>query len=348
VVRGVPRLLPAHLRASLTRDFLRAHAADERVRGLRGDGPDRPAISPALGAVQRATQTNFGFEWTAYARHGWDDPVHHLAHEEAVFRHKSLLEPAAFDGKLVLDAGCGNGRYSYWAARWGARVIGLDLTAAVESARRNTGEVEAIQIVQGDLFDLPFADETFDIIYSIGVLMHTGDAARATASLARKLRPGGSLTAHLYGRGNLVYETVDRLLRAHTTRLSIPELERFTRGAWSLRRLLDRLHLARLAVRFVRLDPHPHCIFDWYAAPVASHHTYEEVRRWFAELGLAVVGSNEEVSFGPPPAARRPAPAGPLRRGLRSIAGSATTVTLRGVKPSPVRAVRGTPSLGPC
>lgn len=316
VIRGVPRLLTGSLRDAAIRDFRRDHP--DLVRELEPEEPS-PARPDRLDELKRSTIERFGFEWTEYARFGWDDPVYDAQRERAVFLRKSLLGEEDLRGKLVLDAGSGNGRYSAWAARLGGRVFAVDLGDGVDPAAANTRDQDAIQVVQADIFTLPFDVATFDVIFSIGVLMHTGDPRRAVESLAGVLAPGGSLSVHLYGRGNAVYEAVDRALRARTTLRSIPELLRFTGRLYRLRRWLERLGLAGVIGRFVRLDPHPHCIFDWYAAPVATHHTYPEVLRWFGEMGFRVVATNE-----PPP------PSG-LRRALRPVVGAAATVTVRGV-----------------
>jgi SAM-dependent methyltransferase len=219
---------------------------------------------------------------------------------------------------LVLDAGCGNGRYSYLASEHGGRVIGVDLSDAVDAAAENTEGCDDVQIIQGDIFRLPFAPGAFDVIFSIGVLMHTGEAQLAVQHLRPLLAEGGSLTVHLYGKGNPIYELADRLLRSSTTKRSLAELERFTDRAFRLQRMLARVRLDRVANRFVRLDPHPHCIFDWYSAPIATHHTYPEVRAWFDELGLRVVATNERPVTGLPAL-------------VRKAAGSADTVTVRGI-----------------
>ena len=66
--------------------------------------------------------------------------------------------------------------------------------------------------------------------------MHTGDAKRATAALARLVRPGGSLTVHLYGKGNVIYEAVDWMIRRWTTRHSIPRLQEVTNRFFNIRK----------------------------------------------------------------------------------------------------------------
>jgi SAM-dependent methyltransferase len=236
---------------------------------------------------------NFGFEWKEYARFGWDDPDYDIGREQRVFHLKSQLTPDDLEGRLVLDAGCGNGRYAHWAAKCGGRVIGVDVSEAVEPAAQNTADLPNVQIVQADLFNLPFAEGTFDAVFSIGVLMQTGDARRAFRSLVRVLRPDGNLAVHVYGKGNVFYEAIDRVLRMWTTRMSLASLQRFTARAYRLRGGLLRVGLIRIVGKIVRLDAHPHCIFDWYAAPVATHHSYSEVKGWFAENGLEVKRTRE-------------------------------------------------------
>lgn len=269
--------------------------------------------------LTRRIRRNFGFEWTAYARFGWDDPDYTIERERPVFHLKSMFSPEDLAGTLVLDAGCGNGRYAYWAARCGARVIGLDLSDAARVAAANTREVPQIRIVQGDIFNPPFAAGTFDAVFSIGSLMCTGDAPRAFASLARVLKPGGQISVHVYGKGNVLYEAVNRVIRARTTRMSVEELQRFTARAYRARRWLQRLGLIQAVGKVVRLDSHPHCIFDWYAAPAATHHTYREVERWFREAGIEIVATREVA-------------ASRLARLRHALIGGPGTVTVRGRK----------------
>jgi SAM-dependent methyltransferase len=76
--------------------------------------------------------------------------------------------PEFFRGKRVLDAGCGNGRFAYYAAKYGAEVWAIDLGPAVEVTRRNTEHAGIVQVVQADLHRPPFEPESFDFIYSTG------------------------------------------------------------------------------------------------------------------------------------------------------------------------------------
>ena len=84
------------------------------------------------------------------------------------------------------------GRFAEVATRWGARVVGIDLSAAAEVAAKNLADREFVAF-QADVFALPFAPESFDIIYSVGVLHHTPDCEAAVKSLDKYLKPGGIL-----------------------------------------------------------------------------------------------------------------------------------------------------------
>ena len=109
---------------------------------------------------------SFGRQWNRYdvARHDED---------HAVFRVKTGWEPEHLRGRLVLDAGCGGGRYARLLGAHGGRVVGVDLSAAVAKASALCREYPDVLIAQCDLLDLSLADESFDCAFSIGVMPHS-------------------------------------------------------------------------------------------------------------------------------------------------------------------------------
>lgn len=113
------------------------------------------------------------------------------------------VKPELFRDKVVLDAGCGKGRHVQFAHQWGAKaVIGLDLSDSVEAAFMNTRLLPGVHIVQGDLFHPPLQKGIIDITYSVGVLHHTPDPAKALQKIAEVTKPGGILSAWVYGKEN--------------------------------------------------------------------------------------------------------------------------------------------------
>ena len=142
-----------------------------------------------------ATATNFGWQWQ------------HFTQEDERYAEQFLgwiapVTPEFFRDKVVLEGGCGKGRHTQLAARWGAReIIGIDLSAAVETAFAATRSLPNAHIVQADIYHLPFA-RTFDYAFSVGVLHHLPDPRGGFLSLASKVKPGGHISAWVYGAEN--------------------------------------------------------------------------------------------------------------------------------------------------
>ncbi|HEU4933158.1 MAG TPA: class I SAM-dependent methyltransferase [Pyrinomonadaceae bacterium] len=115
----------------------------------------------------------------------------------------------------VLEVGCGLGTDGAQFAKAGAIYTGIDLTdAAVNLARRR---FELFQLPGtfrvADAERLDFPDNTFDIVYSHGVLHHTPDTAAAVREIHRVLRPGGKAVVMLYHRDSYNYRVNISMLR---------------------------------------------------------------------------------------------------------------------------------------
>lgn len=114
---------------------------------------------------------------------------------------------ASFGGLRVLEVGSGAGYDAYTFCRCGASYTGLDLTPEnIERATRHLGYYGfAPELVRGDGEQLPFADESFDVVYSNGVLHHTPDMEAALCEVARVLRPGGGFWVLVYNRHSIFH-----------------------------------------------------------------------------------------------------------------------------------------------
>ena len=100
-------------------------------------------------------------------------------------------------GEKLLDAGCGEGRHCFGALERGARVVGLDLDlpsleAAAKPLRNRAAELGSFgAMLQGNAFQLPFGDETFDKVICSEVMEHVHDYPAAARELARVTKPDG-------------------------------------------------------------------------------------------------------------------------------------------------------------
>ncbi len=239
-----------------------------------------------------AYTASFSFEWNRHRKTQLDDATNRESEE--TFRAKTGLSPEEVAGRLVLDVGCGMGRFADVVSRWGGRVVAIDLSLAIEAAYTNLGGRANVRILQADLFCLPFRADMFDIVYSIGVLHHTPDCEKAFRHLVPFVRPGGRLCVWVYGTMG-PWERFARLYRRVTVRMP--------------RRLLHALchlaipwyHICRLPLigpllwTLFPISRHPDPdwrvldTFDWYSPQYQSLHTFPEVYRWFRSERLVDV-----------------------------------------------------------
>jgi len=114
---------------------------------------------------------------------------------------------ADFSGKSVLEIGCGAGIDSAEFARNGAMVTSTDLTRRGAELTRDLLQETSlpVKVIQSDAKNLPFKNETFDCVYSFGVLHHFPEIEIALAEIHRVLKPGGQVMVMLYHRDSLLY-----------------------------------------------------------------------------------------------------------------------------------------------
>lgn len=258
-----------------------------------------PKIFPVVRGVGRFVEAHnyadsFGYQWQAFSKTQLRPEF-----SASNFLSKTGLKVDDLKGKLVLDVGCGMGRFADIATRWGATVVGIDLSNAAEVAATNLAGRDFVAL-QADVFSLPFRPESFDCIYSIGVLHHTPDCEKAFRVLPHFLKPGGSIAVWLYSGYNNWYRFSDQY-RKLTHRLSVRKLHALFRVLVPSLYWLDRgLRAVPLVGQSVAglvhhvlpvnlsTDPELRVLdtLDWYSPKYQSKHTYEEVFRWFESSGL--------------------------------------------------------------
>ena len=148
----------------------------------------------------------YGREYEFATREFFDVVERHRYQEYAPWMAR-VMGFNEFAGARLLEVGCGMGTDLLQFARGGAKVTGVDLTPrSVETSRRHLELYgERGDFALSDAENLPFADASFDVVYSNGVLHHTPDTARSVREIHRVLRPGGLARVMLYHRGSLHY-----------------------------------------------------------------------------------------------------------------------------------------------
>src|SRR5579862_6797598 len=166
---------------------------------------------------------NFGMQWNRFRSTQLDSCSGQSISADRFFRSTGW-RPEAMRGEWTLDVGCGAGRFAEVALSTGARVVALDYSSAVDACYANLAHHTGLDVVQGDIYALPFATASFAYVYSLGVLQHTPDVQAAFAALPPMVRAGGRLCVDFYGKrfGTLLHSKY--LLRPITKHMPQPRL----------------------------------------------------------------------------------------------------------------------------
>lgn len=170
---------------------------------------------------------SFAQQWKEFAREQID-----AANGTGLTRARVLRETGweleSMRGELVLEAGCGAGRFTEILAATGCDLVSFDYSSAVEVAAANNARFPNASFAQADLLDMPFPDGVFDRVFCHGVIQHTPDPAAAFRALVRVLRPGGRISFDVYLKdGTIQVWKAKYLWRPLTTRMDQGRLLRF-------------------------------------------------------------------------------------------------------------------------
>jgi ubiquinone/menaquinone biosynthesis C-methylase UbiE len=196
-------------------------------------------------------------------------------------RFVQLLDAAIPEDAHVVEVGCGTGQMSLYLARMDRVVVGVDISRAAlrlgQDAVRRFG-ITSVRFIETDLHHAGVRPDSFDVVYSAGVLHHTADPAAAFASIARLARPGGIVIVGLYNA--------------------------FARLPLRFRRGIARLTGFRVIpfdpiLRERRAEPARRAAWlrDQYQHPEEHRHTVAEVQRWFAANGIEYLRSFPSTVF---------------------------------------------------
>ena len=267
------------------------------------------ALWPVVRGIPRFVDSehyvgSFGWEWRRHKRTQIDDAS--SKESEETFAAKTGLTPADVKGKLVLDVGVGSGRFSHVVGRWGGIPVGIDLSLAVLSAKKNLAAFPDSLVCQADAFKLPFKAETFDVVFSIGVLHHTPSTRDAFRSAARYVKPGGKLAVGIYDAAAAEYFEYTNRYRRYTTLLPHSLLHFLSYAAIPNHHLIAAVRsfagddMASRVKKVLATVEHPDPLwrvldtFDWYSPRYQWLHDETEVRRWFTDLGFEDVKTNAQ------------------------------------------------------
>lgn len=245
---------------------------------------------------------SFGYQWNIHRKTQLDSYTGLPISRNRLFTVTGWSEH--LEGERILEAGSGAGRFTEVLLQTGAEVFSFDYSKAVEANLANNGEHPNLHIFQGDIFNIPFPEESFDKVICLGVLQHTPEPERAFKNLAKHVKPGGELVVDVYKASFLSWLQWKYLLRPVTKRMSkeklyklvalfVPILVPFTR--------LMRMFLGRVGARLSPIVEYTHLglpseinrdwavldTFDMYSPAHDHPQSLKTVKRWFSKAGFS-------------------------------------------------------------
>lgn len=250
--------------------------------------------------------------------HAFDDDYERFFTRYDAWRYRQeshilgCLDRIDWRGRTVLEIGLGQGAESEQLIRRGASWSGLDLTP--ESVDRVRARLTVRNLPYDDLrcgsaLQIPYPDNSFDVVFSHGVLHHIPDIVQAQREIHRVLKPGGQLIAMLYARDSLNYQVSIRLVRRAAVLATYPlRHTRLVQRSAVLNRHLENAQAAGLR-RYLELDTFTHRSTDGPDNPFARVYSLPDVARDFPDF--EITDASQHYMHAPPlpvhrlPGARR-------------------------------------------
>jgi len=246
---------------------------------------------------------SFGYQWNLHNK-----TQHDSANGMELSRTRFIEETKwdkKLDGQLVLEAGCGSGRFTPHALETGATVVSFDYSDAVDASYLMNGKQDRLLIVQANIYETPFSSEYFDKVFCFGVLQHTPDPLGAFENLVTLLAGSGSIATDVYWKSIRSFFHVRYWLRPFTKNRDPESLYklvcRYVDLLWPLAGICRKnYYTQKLFARFVadRSDylsfaPDEELkkwayldTFDWFSPAYDSPQTKREFRKWHTDAGL--------------------------------------------------------------
>ena len=142
--------------------------------------------------IDMETVDSFGAEWSKF--NNFSEKEINLAGDQ----YFDIVSPDIYSGKSVLDVGCGTGRWSKYLASKVRILEAIDPSDAVISAAKLLQNEKNIRISKASVNGIPFPDNSFDFVFSLGVLHHIPDTQNAMYECVKKVKSGGYFLVYLY------------------------------------------------------------------------------------------------------------------------------------------------------
>ncbi len=251
---------------------------------------------------------SFGFQWNAFPTLQVDSVMQNNLSRDRFYATTGW--PTRLEGQLVLEAGCGSGRFTQLVLETGAEVFSFDLSSAVEAAWKNNGGAKNLCLFQADICRIPLRKGIFDKIFCMGVLQHCPDPKAAFLSLVPCLRAGGEIVIDVYTKRGFpppLKYWVRPLVRWMSPETLYRTLSVTIPAAFEVKKALSKVPgVGGPLAKLIPIGPLSHAprlnyteaelkqvkvlsAFDMFSPRYDQPQRMEDVQAWFAEAGLVEV-----------------------------------------------------------
>jgi len=280
------------------------------------------ASYPVLRGVPRFVELSnyadgFDFQWNKHAL------TQHDSHSNSTVSEDRFFQETKWDRDLkdqvILEVGCGSGRFTAQAISTGAMVVATDLSGAVDANYRVHQDADNLLIVQANIYHMPFREQSFDKVFCLGVLQHTPDVEKSFRTLPEYLRTGGKLATDVYDKRSGLMGVVEIFYRTYfwfrpitrrmPTKLLYNLVSSYVKLMWPLTKLINRLPFGRKINRMLLIVDYRGLYdldeamlqewsildtFDMLSPAYDQRQTIETFRHWFETSPLTGI----EIHYG--------------------------------------------------
>lgn len=242
-----------------------------------------PYFSDVVSFGEKETQRVFGAEWETFIEYDADN-----------LEKMSYGMDSFYEGKTVLEIGCGSGRHSRrLIQKYKASFVeAIDLSDAVLVAKELNQGIENINVSNANVFELPFANEEYDVGFSLGVLMHTTNPKKAFESMCSKVKKGGDAVIWVYAKTPRKYfmeffrfftknspTVVQKIIAALLSFILWP-IVLFTK--------ITNISISNHFKEYAKYDFYVYKtdMYDRISAPLIAFFSESEIRDWFNDVGF--------------------------------------------------------------
>ena len=291
IIDGIPRMLiEAHQDYA---DWFETHLKD--FSSIKNEIATKyQGLIQHCAAKNYKTKKSFAFEWSLlnYEKQDkiWHDDKAALV---KLFFNESKENEDTLRGKKIIDVGSGHGMNARAISPYCDVVVGVELGKSVENAYKNNTR-ENVFFVQADLQFLPFADSSFDVLLSGGVLHHTENTELAFCNVETTLKPAGKLCIWLYHPQKSIIHNLLNTTRKLTSKLPIrPQFYLYLLSIFPLTYTFKRLKGRNINWREEMID-----LLDMLSPVFRHEHRHDEAASWMLKRGYDAIEVTTQGQFG--------------------------------------------------